>query len=110
MSLDRSQLEKYARERSLVSEKNGESAFLADCDIIEFLLDNCEIEIDERNRFFADVNCREIQYFLAIGERSAKFRRAFADSPLAAGQEALAYTGDVDFGHTSPVWESIMEM
>lgn len=110
MSLDHSQLEKYAKDRSIEAQTRGESAFFADCDIIEFMLDNCEIAIDPRNRFFVDVPCRDIQNPTVTELRVAKYRREFEKTELYEGQAVRAYSGDQDFGHTSPVWESVIAL
>ena len=108
MSLDRSELVQYAIERSRIAADRGEDAFFADCDIIAFMLDNCEITLPESNRFFCDVNCREIQNPTVVEMRAAKYRAAFVESQLFDGHEARAYTGDMDFGHTSAQWDSVI--
>lgn len=108
MSLDRQQLLEYAKNKSQKAMEKGENAFLVDCDIIIYMLDNCEITVDGRNRFFCDAPCREIQNPTIVEMRTEKYRKDFAMSDLFEGHDARLYTGDQDFGHTSPVWESII--
>ena len=110
MSLDRSQLMQYAKERSILAASRGESAFFADCDIVKFMLDNATIEIDASNRFFVDVPCRDIQNPTITEFRAAKYRQSFKNTELYEGQVARAYSGDQDFGHTSPAWESVISL
>ncbi len=80
-----------------------------DCDIIEFLLDNCEIEIPQYNRYFVKVNCLDV-IACAIRIRQRSFADLIQKAGLSDGVEALAYTGDCDFGHTSAAWESVITL
>ena len=68
-----------------------------DCDVIEFLLDHCEINIPSRNRYFVEVNCGGITSGLAK-ERKSRFSYLVKDSGLSHGSAALAYTGACDCG------------
>ncbi len=83
--------------------------FENDCDIIEFLLDNCEIEIPEKNRFFVNVNCAGIQETV-VKKRSKRFSSLNKTAGLSDGIAVLAYTGTYDFGHTNAEWESIIPL
>ena len=81
----------------------------ADCDSIEFLLDNCEITIPEKNRFFVTVNCDGIQNYI-YSRRINLFKHEIVESGLSIGNETLAYTGDYDFSHTTTEWESVIKL
>lgn len=79
-----------------------------DCEIIEFMLDNCEIEIPEQNRFFVKVNCAGISNTVIKNRK-----RSLGDlvtSGLREGIEALAYTGYYDYSHTAAEWESVINL
>ena len=78
-------------------------------DIIIYYLDNCEIDVPSDHRFFVNVNCDRLM------ERSFQKRTSYvkSNSPLThleKGENALAYTGTYDFGHTSPDWESVIPL
>ena len=77
-----------------------------DCEIIEFMFDNCEIEIPECNRFFVKVNCAGISDNVIAKRR--KRIRSLIDEELRDGVEALAHTGYCDFSHTTAEWESVI--
>lgn len=80
-----------------------------DCEIIEFMLNHCEIEIPECNRFFVKVNCVGITD-LVIRKRKKPFHSLPETAGLRDGVEALAYTGDCDYSHTSAEWESVISL
>ena len=77
-----------------------------DCEIIEFMLDQCEIEIPEGNRFFVKVNCTGISDVVIAKRR--KPIRSLIDARLRDGVEALAHTGYCDYSHTTAEWESVI--
>lgn len=110
MALGTTQLKIYAKKRADEVIRGDVRPFDADCDVITYMLDNCEITIGDKDRFFGDVNCRDIQYFSSVFDKAAKYRREFEKSELFAGQRALAYSGDVDFGHTSAQWDSVISL
>lgn len=80
-----------------------------DCENIIFLFDNCEIDFPEERRFFCQVNCEGIQLGIAL-RRAMKFDCELTENGLSDGEEALAYTGAVDFSHTNSEWESIVRL
>ena len=80
-----------------------------DCDVIEFLLDNCEINIPKENRFFIRVNCAGIQNKI-IAQRAEKYKEQVVELGLAEGEEVRAYTGSYDFNHTSTEWENVVTL
>ncbi len=106
MSKSREELLSYAEARI---EVKNDSVLEQDCDIIEYMLDNCEITVSENNRFFAEVNCENIINHICY-KRTLKYDRLLKENGLADGNEALAYTGYADFSHTVPEWESVMTL
>lgn len=80
-----------------------------DCAIIEYLLDHCEISIPENNRFFVSINCPEMIH-RAVDKRVVKYDHLLEENGLLPGLRTLAYTGVYDFSHTTPDWESVMEL
>lgn len=81
--------------------------FTSDCSILEFLFDNCEIIIPEDNRFFVNTDFGKIQN-LCIEHRTQKYKQAILEAGLSDGEEAMAYTGLYDFGHTTTEWETVI--
>ena len=80
-----------------------------DCEIIEFMLDNCEIEIPEQNRFFGKVNCVGISD-VVIAKRKAHIGNLAKAYGYGDGVKAMAYTGYYDFSHTTAEWESVINL
>lgn len=107
MSLSRDVLLEYAL-KNIEADKNGD-VLEPDCKNIVYLLDNCEITVPEKNRFFINVNCDGIQTQV-IYKRMELFDYEIAGSGLSAGNEALAYTGTYDFSHTTAEWESVISL
>lgn len=107
MSLSRNELLQWAEEHAEFGAKVD--ILKNDCDMIEFLLDHCEINIPSRNRYFVEVNCGGITSGLAK-ERKSRFSYLVEDAGLSHGSEALAYTGACDFGHTSAEWGSVISL
>ena len=108
MTKTREELKAYAFERKEVY--SGEADVLRnDCDTLVYLFENCEITISDENRFFVRVNCEDIQREV-FRARAEKYRDQVAKEGYADGEEVLAYTGEFDFGHTSPEWESILSL
>jgi hypothetical protein len=93
---------------SLVKNDNDIDVLENDCDIIEFMLDNCEFEILPENRFFVTVNCRDLNYSKFI--RLKKYSGMTKEAGLLDGIQALAYEGEDDFSHTSAVFESVISL
>ena len=87
----------------------GASVLYEDSLIIEFLLDNCEIEFPPENRFFGRVNVENLGQ-LAYSERVGRLRGKIGDAEFADGAESLAYTGACDFSHTNAEWESVISL
>lgn len=107
MSLTKEQLLEYA-EKHIDTNKDYD-VLKTDCDIIEFLLKNCEITIPAKNRFFVNVNCEGILNYV-MNKRGQKYSREIADSKLAVGIKTRAYTGYYDFGHTTAEWQSVIRL
>lgn len=85
------------------------TVFQEDCDRIAELLKNCGIKVPEENRFFVQVDCEEIGRKV-LSQRAEALGPELLPPDLAAGQEAMAYTGDKDFGHTCAGWDSIVKL
>ena len=84
-------------------------AFENDCDLIVFLLENCEITLPQQSRFFVRVNCGDLAcHFYRC--RARQFKHLLHDEGLDDGIDALAYTGSYDFSHTSVEWESVISL
>ena len=75
MSLSRAQLLNWVEDHIVLGE--GLDILKNDCEIIEFLLDNCEIEIPECNRFFVKVNCVGIADIVIKKPSNGLCREAF---------------------------------
>ena len=79
-----------------------------DCEIIEFMLDHCEIDVPNQNRFFINADYEDIPYFVI-----RKRRKSLGDlvpPSLREGMDALAYTGSYDYSHTTAEWESVIKL
>ena len=87
----------------------AQTVFQEDCERIVEQLKNCGIEVPEENRFFVRVDC-ETATREALNKRVERVSGDLLTRELAEGQEALAYTGDRDFGHTCAGWESIVTL
>ena len=107
MSLSREELLNWAENRVVFGE--GIDILENDCEIIAFMLDNCEIEIPERNRIFVKVNCAGISN-LVIKKRKRILSGLLEKSGLGEGVKALAYTGDCDYSHTTAEWDSVINL
>ena len=107
MSLSREELFNWVENHIVLGE--GLDILKNDCEIIAFMLDNCEIEIPERNRFFVKVNCAGISN-LVIKKRKRILSGLLEKSGLGEGVKALAYTGDCDYSHTTAEWESVITL
>ena len=106
MSLSREQLLTWVEDHIVLGE--GLDVLKNDCEIIEFLLDHCEIEIPECNRFFVSVNCAGISN--AVIAKRRRCVRGLIDEGFRDGIEALAYTGYYDYSHTTAEWESVIAL
>ena len=109
MPKTRDELIEYARRRA-AERADEKTVFCADCEIIEYFLDHCEITVNEGNRFFVDARYLELNREALSRPRAHRIKRELADSRYSDGVEAQAYTGIRDFGHTSPHWESVIPL
>ena len=107
MSLTKEELQCWVDAHIAVGE--GADILTNDCDIIEFLLDNCEIRVPHGNRFFIKLDCAGIATSV-VAKRNAAVSPLYTDPALADGIAASAYSGGSDFGHTSTVWESVIAL
>ncbi len=109
MDLSLSKEELKAEILSRVKCGEGIDVFENDCDIIVFMLENCEISIPEQNRFFVRVSCEGLTDTV-MDMRRRPFSHLLEDAGLGDGIEALAYTGTYDISHTSAEWESVITL
>ncbi|MBE7053206.1 MAG: DUF3029 family protein [Ruminococcaceae bacterium] len=107
MPLNREALEKYAFER--IDFEDEYDVLKTDCDIIEFLLDNCEITLEKENYFFVNVNCKNVLNKVYM-TRFKKYSLDRFDKSLMPGREVFAYTGYADLGHTNVKWEDVISL
>ena len=106
MSLSKEELLGWVEERIVFGK--GLDILKNDCEIIEFALDHCEIDVPDQNRFFINVNCADIPHFVT-GKR-VENRGEVVPSSFREGIEALAYTGSSDYSHTTAEWESVIKL
>lgn len=109
MDLSLSKEELKAGILSRVECGEGIDVFENDCDIIVFMLENCEISIPEQNRFFVRVSCEWLTDTVT-DMRRRPFSHLLEDAGLGDGVDALAYTGMYDISHTSAEWESVISL
>ncbi len=87
----------------------GTDAFANDCDIITYLLDNCDISIPDENRYFVRVSCKGIADHVK-SRRVSPFMHLPRDLGLGDGIDTLSYTGAHDFSHTNTEWENVITL
>ena len=105
MSKNNQELSAYAMAHAV---PNGEENVLrADADIIEYILENCEISLTDANNFFVTVETDGVMQG-AVVERAKLLPDAVGD--LSDGVRSLAYTGSYDFSHTMPEWDTILRL
>ena len=107
MSLSREELLNWVENHIVLGE--GSDILKNDCEIIEFMLDHCEIEIPECNRFIVKVNCVGLAG-IVIKKRRKPICELINATVLHNGEETLAYTGSCDYSHTTAEWESVIEL
>ena len=104
--MERKLLEKFAFSKT---DFTGESVLSADCEIVEYLLNNCEITVSDDRVFFGRVNVERITSEL-LWWRTGKYFREIEDTGLKEGVDALAYTGMLDFSHTTAQWKDVLSL
>lgn len=104
MSLTREELINYIEN---VIEPKECDTLQKDCEILEYLFDNCTITVPEENRFFVCVNTDGIQRDM-IYKRTQKFDSVITDNGFEAGFIIRAYIGLYDFGHTTTEWDNVI--
>ena len=106
MPLSREELLDWVANRVVLGE--GLDILKNDCEIIEFTLDHCEIDVPDQNRFFINVNYADIPYF--VTKKRRKSLGELVPTRLLEGIDALAYTGSYDYSHTTAEWESVINL
>ena len=107
MSLSREELLNWVESHIVLGE--GLDILKNDCDIIEFMLDNCEIEIPNHNRFFVKVDCEDVADLVKV-KRIKPFHALPPAAGFQDGIDAFAYTGNCDYSHTTAEWESVIAL
>ena len=107
MSLSREELLNWVENHIVLGE--GLDILKNDCDIIEFMLDNCEIEIPDHNRFFVKVDCEDVADLVKV-KRIKPFHALPTAAGFQDGIDAFAYTGNCDYSHTNAEWESVISL
>lgn len=93
---------------SHIEKTDQDNVFETDCELVKFLLRNCEISVSDAHHFFVSVNCNDLHNSI-MRERMSRMRTQISPSPR-PGVVNLAYTGYCDFGHTSPRWEDVISL
>ena len=99
----------FAVRRAEEGLENEPDAFAADLDIIEALLDRCEIRVLPEDRFFVRIDVENIPQKI-IQLRRKRCASLRAENGLQEGFDARAHTGSNDFGHTSADWDAVIRL
>lgn len=102
--MEREAMKKYLYERLKLG-----NTFEEDCYNIEFILDNCDIEITPNNRFFVKTNTANLQSDV-YWSRSLILEKEIKTPEVLDGEKTRAFTGNFDFSHTSPFWADILHL
>lgn len=105
MALSTEKLENFANQ--YIDIKDEPDCLKADCDIIEYFLDNCEITVPEENRFFININCAGIME-CTIWKRTEKFHKFREELNFTEAIELAAFDGVLDISHTNTEWDFII--
>jgi hypothetical protein len=103
MSLSRAELYEYWESRP-----EYDNVFSADCDAVEYVLDNCEITVLKEIKFSVSVNCDWIGLQI-IRDRAVPFDE-ISEKLHGAAKKSKAYDGKYDFNHSTPDWESLFTL
>ncbi len=103
-------IKKFFDDRCEAYRKNAEkSVFLTDCDVIEYMLDHCELYVLPESKFFVGVNLVGVREHFRATRRTPLLSLKQRED-IAAGLGAFAFDGYYDFGHTSAEWESVISL
>ena len=81
-----------------------------DTDFYVYLLDNISTEVKDTNRFFVATNCEYISHDMYVARRIPFTKKYLDENGVRPIVEAAAYNAGVDFGHTCPEWNNILNM
>ena len=90
-------------------QNNDKDVLLLDCEIIKFMLKNCEVVIPDGNRFFGNIELSKVQPTI-IAERAKPYKEIAQKQDLLTGEQALAHTGSYDFSHTTAEWDTLLSL
>jgi len=80
-----------------------------DCELIKFILENCDVAFNDDNAFFGEVRLLKVMVSV-INQRKAELIHYQHEHNLYDGDRARAYLGDCDYGHTSTEWETVLPL
>lgn len=96
-----------------ILEKDGQiPRMLIKAELLSFILRNAQIEVNPLEWFADKINHGGIVVNVRTKWKeevdASEMRQCLLEN--SAAQERMVYTGDVDFSHTSPDWDAIMEL
>lgn len=95
--------------QNFIWQNNEKDVLLLDCEIIKFMLKNCEVVIQNENRFFGNIELSKVQPTI-IAERAKLYQKIVQDHGLSLGEQVLAHTGSYDFSHTTAEWDTLLSL
>ena len=91
----------------------GDDALYTDAEMVEYLLDNCEISFGEHSTFFCKTDLGDYnypQFYEVLIPRFKKEFEYFEDERYKALTETKTLGMMFDFGHTSPNWRDVISL
>lgn len=92
---------------------SGEDALVTDAEMTAYVLDECEVYFSKESTFFCKTGLshdRYYPYYEVICPRYQKEAEAFEDQTYREAVEAKAFRMLMDFGHTSPNWQDVINL
>lgn len=105
MKTNREVMAEYIRMHAAVGD--APDVLELDSQNLVYLLDHSEIGVPEQNRFFVTTDADNLEWE-AIRIREAVFQEEVVRRGLHLGGKNKAYTGAMDFSHTTPEWERVL--
>ena len=94
-------------------EIKGENAMVTDTEMIEYILDHCRIIFTPESYFFCQTELNHDKYYPYYEVIGPRFQKEFAPyntEIFQQAQETAAIDMRIDFGHTSPNWQDVIEL
>ncbi len=105
MSTNRNAMRDYIRAHAMA--EDAPDVLELDSQNLIWLLDHSEIGVPEENRFFVTTDADDLEWE-AIRIRARVFDPQVKAKGLHLGNKNKAYTGAMDFSHTTPEWERVL--